>query len=1101
MIFGGFLSLRWRLIGPLLAVWAVGMALLVTVLYTSILERFRTLVDQRANAIVSAVSSAAETAREPADLRRFVSSLGAARDIVRVVLVAGEPARVVAASDHGWQDQPVTALPEQALPAHLLAALAARKGERRLDADLRRLDVLEPVLLVGGGASGRLEEGVLLLSLDAASLWQAAWQTVVHLSLWLGGILSAVAGLIYVLVSRYVLHPAEAIREALGRRREAGDSALVVPVMRRDELGELAGALNDMLVTLRTRNRQLAHSRDQHLAMLESFPHLAWRAGLSGDCDWFNRAWLDFTGKTLEEEVGEGWLEGVHPDDRDNCLAVWRRAFEAREPFVMEYRLRAADGSHHWIADHGAPIHDGDGVFTGYVGSCYDLQPARDNARDIKRMTRLYHALSATNKAIVHSRDAATLLPQVCRVAVEFGELDLAWIGFPEQHSSVLKATAVQGRGCWADLSIAGLECRLTAVGVPAEALIVNDPAASPVTRACEGCVAHTPEGSFAVFPIRLGEGPDGVLVLRKAEKNFFDEHTVALLDELSADIGFALRNYRRDETLRLAAKVFENNSEGIVIVDPQRRVVMINRAFSSLTGLAGADVIGRQLFLFDPARHPAGFASTVRDLAAASGLWQGEVWIRRAAGDTFPADFSVSVVRDGEGGIAHYVGVFSDISQRKAAEERIHFLASHDFLTGLPSRAALAPILERALQAAAREGHRVALCFLDLDRFKNINDTLGHHIGDELLIEVGQRLQSVLRDGESVLRHGGDEFVVIMPQAGDRSVLASAAGRLLSALDEPFLLAGCEFSLSTSIGVSVFPEDGLDGEILLDRADMAMYRAKEDGRNGIEFFADGMAAPTSERLSLEHALRRALERGELALHYQPVVSAVDGQLIAAEALLRWTHPELGNIPPDRFIPLAEESGLILPIGNWVLDTLCRQLAAWQAEGRHMVPVAANISPLQFRRIDFVASVAEALRRHDVPPGLLTLELTESMVMRDVERAARQLDELKALGLSVAIDDFGTGYSSLAYLKRFALDKLKVDQSFVREINTGPEDRAIVAAIVGLGHNLGLELVAEGVETGEMVNTLRELGCDSLQGWHYGKAEPAAQFADRLGRA
>jgi diguanylate cyclase (GGDEF)-like protein/PAS domain S-box-containing protein len=1097
---GGFLSLRWRLIGPLLALWVFGMALLVTVLYASILERFRTLVDQRASAIVAAVYSAAETAREPADLRRFVSSLGAARDIAGVVLVAGEPARVIAASNHGWQDQPLTALPDGALPARLAEVMVSRKAERRLDADLRRLDVLEPVLLVGaGGENGRLEDGVLLLSLDASSLWQAARDTVVHLSLWLGGILSAVAGLVYVLVSRYVLRPAEAIRGALGRRRDAGELDVPVPVIRRDELGELAAALNDMLTTLRTRNRQLARARDQHLAMLESFPHLAWRAGLSGACDWFNRAWLEFTGKTLEQEVGEGWVEGVHPDDRAACLAIYRQAFDAREPFAMEYRLRTADGRYHWIADHGAPMYDGDGVFTGYVGSCYDLQPARDNARDIKRMTRLYHALSATNKAIVHSRDAAMLLPQVCRVAVEFGELDLAWIGFLDADSRTLKATAVYGRGNWAEITSACLECRLTSAGMPAEALIFNDPQASPLTRACEGCVAHSPVGSFALFPIRMGEGPDGALVLRKAEKDFFDEHTVALLDEMSADIGFALRNYRRDAALRLAAKVFENNSEGIVIVDPERRVVMTNQAFTRLTGVAGQDLIGRQPGLFDPQRHPAGFASMIREQAASGGQWKGEAWILRAGGGSFPADFSVSVERDGDGQVAHYVGVFSDISQRKADEERIRFLASHDFLTGLPSRAALEPTLVRAIAAAAREGHRVALCFLDLDRFKNVNDTLGHHIGDQLLVEVSQRLQSVLRDGESVLRHGGDEFVVVVPEAGDRACLASAAGRLLSALDEPFLLAGCEFSLSSSIGVAVYPEDGLDAETLLDRADMAMYRAKEEGRNAIEFFADGMAAPTSERLSLEHALRRALERGELALHYQPVVSAVDGHLIGAEALLRWTHPELGNIPPDRFIPLAEESGLILPIGNWVLDTLCGQLAAWRAEGRQMVPVAANISPLQFRRVDFVESVAAALRRHAVPASLLTLEVTESMVMRDVERAARQLDELKALGLSIAIDDFGTGYSSLAYLKRFALDKLKVDQSFVREINVGPEDRAIVAAIVGLGHNLGLELVAEGVETGDMVDTLRMLGCDALQGWYYGKAEPAAEFADRLG--
>ncbi|MDD2990487.1 MAG: EAL domain-containing protein [Zoogloea sp.] len=1087
-----FLSLRWRLMGPLLGVWAMGLVLLVGILYANILERFRTLVDQRADVMAAAVYSAAETAREPADLRRFISTLGASRDVRRVTLLAGSPLRVVAASDHGLHGKPADAL-EPAIVARLGEVLQSRQGWRRLDMTERRLDVLEPLLLVGSdGESGRLEDGVLQLQLDAGSLWQATRDTVIQLSVWLGAVLSAVAGLFYLMVARYVLRPAGAIRGVLAHRRETGGD-LPVPVMRRDEIGELAEALNELLLTLRTRNRQLARASDQHLAMLESFPHLAWRAKINGDCDWFNRAWYDFTGRCQAEEQGWGWLDGVHPDDQEACLKAWKAALLTRRKLTSEYRLRTADGSYHWIADHGAPFFDGDGVFAGFVGSCYDLQPARDNARDIRRMKHLYQALSATNKAIVHTRDAATLLAQAARIAVEFGDLDLAWIGLREDGE--LKAVAASGEGAGAVLGGAwGLPG-----GVPTEARVFNDGAAMAGAGIC---VAGAPSahGSCAVFPIRAEEGGEGVLVLRSAADGFFDAPAVSLFDEMSTDIGFALRNYRRDESLNLAARVFENNSEGFVVVAPDRQVVMINRAFTTLTGLSEEAVRGKPLVLLDPEHHPRGFATAIRDVAAEGGLWQGEVWIRRSAGDTFPADMSVSAVRAPDGEVTHYVGVFSDISQRKADEARIRFLASHDFLTGLPSRAALEDTVSGAIAAARSEACGVALCFLDLDRFKNVNDTLGHHIGDQLLVEVAQRLQSVMAEGECALRHGGDEFVVVMPVKGGREVQARAAGRLLGVLEAPFHLAGCEFTLSGSIGVAVWPEDGEDADLLLDRADMAMYRAKEEGRNAIEFFADGVTTPTSERLSLEHALRRALERNELHLHYQPVVAAEDGRLVGAEALLRWTHPELGEVSPGRFIPLAEESGLILPIGNRVLDMLCAQLAAWRAEGRSLVPVAANISALQFRRADFVETVAAVLRRHDVPAGWLTLEVTESMVMRDVERAARQLAELKALGLSIAVDDFGTGYSSLAYLKRFPLDKLKVDQSFVREINEGPEDKAIVAAIVGLGHNLGLELVAEGVETPAMAATLRELGCDEFQGWHYGRAEPADVFAARLVR-
>ena len=1087
---GVFISLRWRLLVPLLALWAVGIVLLVSVAYASILERFQTLVEERADGIVAAVCSAAESARDPADLRRFLSSLGAARDVLRVALVAGLPLQVVASSEHSWQGQPLTALSDPALAQAIGRVNADRKAERRLDGTHRVLEVLEPVLLVDGAhENGRLADGVLLLRLDASALWWAARETVLSLSLWLGGILSAVAGLILLMVSRHVLRPAEAIRAALYRRQASG-ADVEVPVGRRDELGELAAALNEMLDTLRTRNRQLARARDQHLAMLEGFPHLAWRADASGECDWFNRAWLAFTGRTLAEEANGGWVEGVHPDDREACLTAYRRAFEARTPFVFEYRLRAADGSYHWIADHGVPIHDADGMFTGYVGSGYDLQAARDNARDIKRMTRLYHALSDTNKAIVHTRDAAALLPQVCRIAVEFGELDLAWIGFPRGGGSALVVEALYQRTGRRAAQPDELRCPECLESRFTRPLIVNGPQGDE----------PAPGRSFAFFPIRIADGgadADGVLALRKDEPGFFDEHTVRLIEELTADVAFALRSYRREDLLRLAAKVFENNSEGIVITDCERRVVMTNRAFATLTGYDEASSRGAVLELLDPLHHAEGFAAEVRAQAAADGAWQGELWLCRAGGESFPAALSLSVVRNDEGRVSHYVAVFSDVSQRKADEAYIRFLASHDFLTGLPSRAELATITAEATLLADQRGGRLALCFLDLDRFKNVNDTLGHHAGDQLLVEVARRLESVLRPGERVLRHGGDEFVVLLPEGEDGAGLRAGASRLLAALDEPFRLAGCEFSLSTSIGVAVYPDDGRDAEVLLDRADMAMYRAKEAGRNGIEFFTPGMDSLGGERLSLEYALRGALERDELVVYYQPLVSA-DGRLVGTEALVRWRHPELGLLLPGRFIPLAEESGLILPIGNRVLHAVCAQLAAWRAAGLLLVPTAVNISALQFHRADFVDSVAEALRRHGIPTGLLTLELTESMVMHDVERAARQLAELKALGVSIAIDDFGTGYSSLAYLKRFPLDKLKIDQSFVREINAGPEDRAIVASIVGLGHNLGLELVAEGVETEAMANTLRQLGCDALQGWCYGQAEPADVFAVRL---
>ncbi len=466
---------------------------------------------------------------------------------------------------------------------------------------------------------------------------------------------------------------------------------------------------------------------------------------------------------------------------------------------------------------------------------------------------------------------------------------------------------------------------------------------------------------------------------------------------------------------------------------------------------------------------------------------------------------FSVSGMPffDQQGMFRGYRGVGSDITDRMTAEQRIEFLAHHDPLTGLPNRLLMQDRFEQAIAQAHRNGNRVALLFLDLDGFKNVNDSLGYHCGDALLKEVAERLKQCVRDTDTVSRQGGDEFLIVLRDLPDADVAAEIMIKLMEQLQQPFVTDGHDIATSVSVGAAIFPDDGWDFETLLKKADMAMYRAKEAGRNTYRFFDEAMNADAVDHLQLLGGLRRALERDEFTLHYQPQSDLASGNIIGVEALLRWQNPELGTVGPDRFIPVAEESGLIVPIGQWVLLEACRQAMAWQRAGLPAIAIAVNFSAVQFKRGDVEQSVKQALEESGLPPTLLELELTESILVENVEGVLASLKRLKQLGVKLSIDDFGTGYSSLAYLKRFDIDRLKIDRTFVRDLATDPEDAAIVRAIIQMAHSLNLRTIAEGVETEEMLAQLRTFGCDEMQGYLLARPMPAADMErflrERLG--
>jgi len=551
---------------------------------------------------------------------------------------------------------------------------------------------------------------------------------------------------------------------------------------------------------------------------------------------------------------------------------------------------------------------------------------------------------------------------------------------------------------------------------------------------------------------------------------------------------------------LRQAAVVFEGTSEGIIITDSKHRIIAVNSAFTRITGYTADEVMGKNPSLLQSGRHDKAFFQAMWRSLQETGQWQGELWNRRKDGEIYPELLTVNVVKDKEGNTTHHVGIFSDISRIKETEYKLAHLAHHDPLTELPNRLLFHDRLEQAILRAQREGNQAAVLFLDLDRFKNINDSMGHAAGDLLLQRVAERLKEAMRAEDTIARLGGDEFVLIVEALKGRKDAAAVARHLLDLFNQPFCLENQEVFIDASIGISLYPGDGKDTQTLVRNADAAMYRAKAEGRNNYQFYTAELTAVATERLTLENQLRRALERNEFELYYQPQFALNDGDRIleGVEALIRWNQTEQGLILPTKFIPVAEETGLIVPIGEWVLRTACAQQQAWVKAGYKPLRMAVNLSARQFHSQDLAKRIAEILEQTGMPPSCLELELTESTIVRDTESTIKTLHELSDMGISLSIDDFGTGYSSLSYMKHFPIDRLKIDQSFVRDITRNKPEAEMIVPIIALGHSMKLRVLAEGVEFEEQLCYLREQGCDEIQGYLCSRPLPPEELIQFL---
>ncbi|HUW36946.1 MAG TPA: EAL domain-containing protein [Rhodocyclaceae bacterium] len=751
-----------------------------------------------------------------------------------------------------------------------------------------------------------------------------------------------------------------------------------------------------------------------------------------------------------------------------------------------------------------------------------DSEGQRSN-REQQRLNRALRLLSDCNLALIHEEDEQALLSNVCRRVVETGGYLMAWIGFAEQDAGKSVRPVAQfgyGEGYLEGVRISWDEVPEVGHGPTGSAIrtgttqINQNWRTNPKMAPWREDAAKRGYQSSIAVPLVGQEKILGALTLYSAHSDAFNAEEVALLEELARNLAFgieALRSRRErkqaEDDLRIAATAFESQ-EGMMITDANGVILRVNLAFIEGTGYTAEEVVGQTPRLFKSDRHNAAFYAALWESLRRTGRWQGEIWDRRKSGEVYPKWLTISAVTGHAGAVTHYVSSHIDITQRKAAEDQLHRLAFYDPLTQLPNRRLLLDRLAHALAGSARSRRQGAIMFLDLDNFKTLNETQGHDTGDCLLAQAAQRLQSSVRQGDTVARLGGDEFVVMLEDLEDDDLVAAqvegVAENILAAFDRPYRLevdaaSGVQKSIdhrcTASIGVTLFGPRTENVDELLKQADLAMYQAKDSGRNTIRFFDPDMQATVAARVANEADLREAVLKRQFLLHYQPQVAGDGHRLTGVEALVRWQHPQRGLVSPAEFIPLAEETGVIQLLGNWVLMTACAQLAAWanQPEMAHLT-VAVNVSARQFHHDDFVDQVLAVLGQTGADPQRLKLELTESLLVSNVEGVIAKMSLLKAKGVGFSLDDFGTGYSSLSYLKRLPLDQLKIDQSFVRDVLTDPNDAAIAKMIIALSDNLGLSVIAEGVETDEQRKFLAANGCHAYQGFLFSVPLPLEDF-------
>ncbi len=783
----------------------------------------------------------------------------------------------------------------------------------------------------------------------------------------------------------------------------------------------------------------------------------------------------------------------IHPDDRARVKAEVAAHVEGLDVnFDQSYRLRAADGHWVWVEDHTWIERDASGDLLRIHGVLTDVTTQKWMAQS-----------AATERAVLEQLAKGDELPGLLtHLALSYEALIpdvLCSVMLLDPVQRTLKASAAPSvpPGYLAAIDGTAIGPAVGSCGTAAhtgKVTIAHDIATDPLWADYrEPALAHGLAACWSV-PIIADRGRVlGTFAVYARQPKSPTAPELQVIERGAYLAGLAIERDNNQQTLRKLSLGMEQSPNAIIITDLQGEIEYANHAFYEASGYTPDEVLGKNPKFLRSGKTPASTYAQMWTTLANKQAWKGEFINHRKDGSEYIEAVRISPVHQPDGSVTHYLAIKEDITRQKQAEQQIYRLAYFDVLTGLPNRQLLADRFAQAASMAKRLGGNLALMFLDLDHFKNINDTLGHSAGDELLMQAARRLESLVREGDTLSRQGGDEFVLVLPGC-DAHDAQMVAAKLVEQHNRSFVVAGQDVVVTLSVGIAMYPNDGTDFEDLSKSADVAMYQAKQAGRNTFRFFKPDMQARSGRTLMLENSLRYAMDNGQLELVYQPQVSLTNGQLVGMEALLRWRHPELGMVSPAEFIPLAEAGGQILRIGEWVMRTAAQQLKDWMDQGMDSVVMAVNLSAVQFRDPGLAATVARVLHDTQLPPNCLELELTESVAMGDPLGAVVVMDEIHALNVSMSIDDFGTGYSSLGYLKRFKVGKLKIDQSFVRDITTDPDDKAIVSAIIGLASNMGLRTIAEGVETPGQLAWLRLQGCDEAQGYFFNKPLPPGEL-------
>uniref|UniRef100_A0A1S7LFQ9 Putative Diguanylate cyclase/phosphodiesterase [including GGDEF and EAL domain] n=1 Tax=Magnetococcus massalia (strain MO-1) TaxID=451514 RepID=A0A1S7LFQ9_MAGMO len=789
--------------------------------------------------------------------------------------------------------------------------------------------------------------------------------------------------------------------------------------------------------------------RNRSCQNLESLsPVGIFKIDADGYCLHVNPTWLQITSVDSHAAIGSRWTESIHPEDRDKISDTWLRATGERSPFKAKYRFLKGSGDEVWVLGQATPEIDTQGRLTGYMGTITDIT-----------------AQMTTEQMLLTSQELAHL-----------GSWDWDIPG---------------GQLIWSDETyrIFGLspqespptyEIFLQSIH-PADRILVE----SSVEKALQD-----PDFNYQVEHrvVRKKGAPRYVIERGKVQRDAAG-NAVRMIGTVQ-DIT-SLRS--TENQLALLERILEHTDEGVFISDQKASITSVNPALCALYGYPPEEIIGQTPNLFISHHQDHIFYARMWQTLLKEGYWENEIWNRRKDGEVFPVKATIQAVHNLYGEITHFVCIYRDLSDIKKRDEKLLFTRSHDALTGLPNRVLFLDRLGQALRQIQREKRQVAVVMLDMDLFRKINDSLGHALGDLLLKQIALRIQALLRSEDTLCRLGGNAFTIFLQHLESMDGVTQFAQRLLGALAKPFQVQEYSLHLSASIGLTIAPNDGDEAETLLKNAELAMYRAKERGRGCFHFFNPHLSEQANQRLALENNLRQGLDQQEFLLHHQPKVDLLSGQIVGMESLVRWNRGEQ-LVSPDAFIPVAEESGLIIPLGSWVLRQACLETVKLPAAGDSL-RVAVNLSPRQFRDPKLLQHIDESLLHSGLPPERLELEITESMLAENVEEAIASLNQLKDRGIHIAMDDFGTGYSSLNTLKRFPIDTLKIDQSFIRDLTSDSEDAQIVTAIVHMAQSLNLKLVAEGVETREQLAFLESRGCDQIQGYLFSKPLPYSQFS------